>query len=239
MESDNKLLGIKIENFRSFYLNKFFPLKIEPNKFDILIDKLILAVLYVYNSIINKIIFLVMNFIKNINNFIFSIKDIEKKIKKQDRAINETIQLNNNLLEQIRELNNKINYQKYSSNKNEEVLSKDNSEILIKNDNFEEKNSEINFFQNENLRLSKELFDVKKKVEIMKQEIEKFEEQRSNLVTKINSVNDVIKDTNVLTNVFENSVKIDKVEIKDYKIEKRKTEIKDLSVEVEKIFAKK
>ena len=73
----------------------------------------------------------------------------------------------------------------------------------------------------------------------MKQEIEKFEEQRSNLVTKINSVNDVIKDTNVLTNVFENSVKIDKVEIKDYKIEKRKTEIKDLSIEVEKIFAKK
>lgn len=237
MENDNKLLGIKIENFKSFYLNKYFPLKIEPNKFDILIDKLILAVLYVYNSIINKIIFLVMNFLKNINNLIFSIKDIEKKIEKQDRAINETIQLNNNLLEQIRELNNKINYQKYSSN--EEVLSKDNSEILIKNDNFEEKNSEINFFQNENLRLSKELFDVKKKVEIMKQEIEKFEEQRSNLVSKINSVNDVIKDTNVLTNVFENSVKIDKVEIKDYKIEKRKTEFKDLSVEVEKIFAKK
>ena len=237
MENDNKLLGIKIENFKSFYLNKYFPLKIEPNKFDILIDKLILAVLYVYNSIINKIIFLVMNFLKNINNLIFSIKDIEKKIEKQDRAINETIQLNNNLLEQIRELNNKINYQKYSSN--EEVLSKDNSEILIKNDNFEEKNSEINFFQNENLRLSKELFDVKKKAEIMKQEIEKFEEQRSNLVSKINSVNDVIKDTNVLTNVFENSVKIDKVEIKDYKIEKRKTEFKDLSVEVEKIFAKK
>ena len=237
MENDNKLLGIKIENFKSFYLNKYFPLKIEPNKFDILIDKLILAVLYVYNSIINKIIFLVMNFLKNINNLIFSIKDIEKKIEKQDRVINETIQLNNNLLEQIRELNNKINYQKYSSN--EEVLSKDNSEILIKNDNFEEKSSEINFFQNENLRLSKELFDVKKKVEIMKQEIEKFEEQRSNLVSKINSVNDVIKDTNVLTNVFENSVKIDKVEIKDYKIEKRKTEFKDLSVEVEKIFAKK
>ena len=67
---------------------------------------------------------------------------------------------------------------------------------------------------------------MKKKVEIMKQEIEKFEEQRSNLVTKINSVNDVIKDTNVLTNVFENSVKIDKVEIKDYKIEKEKLRLK-------------
>ena len=67
---------------------------------------------------------------------------------------------------------------------------------------------------------------MKKKVEIMKQEIEKFEEQRSNLVTKINSVNDVIKDTNVLTNVFENSVKIDKVEIKDYKIEKKKLRLK-------------
>ena len=53
----------------------------------------------------------------------------------------------------------------------------------------------------------------------MKEEIEKFEEQRANLVTKINSVNDVIRDTNVLTNVFENSVKKNQIEVLDYKAE--------------------
>ena len=31
--------------------------------------------------------------------------------------------------------------------------------------------------------------------------------QRSNLISKINSVNDALKDTNVLTNVFQNDYK--------------------------------
>ena len=71
----------------------------------------------------------------------------------------------------------------------------------------------------------------------MKEEIEKFENQRANLVAKINSVNDVIKDSNVLTNVFENSFKKDQIKIQDYKIEQKKNIKKDLSQEVKKIFS--
>jgi hypothetical protein len=70
----------------------------------------------------------------------------------------------------------------------------------------------------------------------MKTEIEKFQNQRSNLIEKINSVNDAINDSNVLTNVFENSVK-PKVEIIDHKkIKKSKTF--DINSEVANIFAK-
>ena len=43
-----------------------------------------------------------------------------------------------------------------------------------------------------------------KKSEILKDEVKKYENQRSNLISQINSVNDVIKDSNILTNVFEN-----------------------------------
>ena len=60
--------------------------------------------------------------------------------------------------------------------------------------------------QDENLRISNELFESKKKLEIMKQEIEKYNKQRSNLINKINSVNEIVNDSNVLTSVFDNNL---------------------------------
>ena len=60
--------------------------------------------------------------------------------------------------------------------------------------------------QDENLRISNELFESKKKLEIMKQEIDKYNKQRSNLINKINSVNEIVNDSNVLTSVFENNL---------------------------------
>ena len=57
-------------------------------------------------------------------------------------------------------------------------------------------------FIKKNVRLGSELVETKKKFEILKSEIEKYEQQRSNLISKINSVNDALNDTNVLTNVL-------------------------------------
>ena len=79
--------------------------------------------------------------------------------------------------------------------------------------------------------------ETKKKFEILKSEIEKYEQQRSNLISKINSVNDALNDTNVLTNVFNNDVK-PKVNVIDHK----KIEIKsnlDLNEQVKNIFSNK
>ena len=78
---------------------------------------------------------------------------------------------------------------------------------------------------------------MNKKYEILKEEINKFENQRSNLISKINSVNEVIKDTNVLTNVFENNVD-SKIKIIDPIKQANKNIKRDLDEEISKIFSK-
>ena len=82
---------------------------------------------------------------------------------------------------------------------------KDNEDVKIQTIGHNS-NTKVDFYQEENLRLGSELVDTKKKFEILKNEIEKYENQRSDLISKINSVNDVINDSNVLTNVFENKI---------------------------------
>ena len=52
--------------------------------------------------------------------------------------------------------------------------------------NSNESNTKVDFYQEENLRLGSELVETKKKFEILKKEIEKYEDQRSNLISKIN-----------------------------------------------------
>ena len=91
------------------------------------------------------------------------------------------------------------------------------------------------FFQDENLRIGSELLEVKKKHDILKKEIEKYENQKSNLISKINSVNEALSDTNILTNVFENKVE-KKVDIIDHnKIEKKIST--DLDEQIKSIFS--
>ena len=67
----------------------------------------------------------------------------------------------------------------------------------------------------------------------MKNEIEKYENQKSNLISKINSVNEALTDTNILTNVFENKLD-NKVNVVDHnKIKKISL---DLNEQIKNIF---
>ncbi len=91
------------------------------------------------------------------------------------------------------------------------------------------------FFQEENLRIGSELLEVKKKHDILKKEIEKYENQKSNLISKINSVNEALSDTNILTNVFDNKV-VNKVNVIDHnKIDKKNSS--DLDEQIKNIFS--
>ena len=93
------------------------------------------------------------------------------------------------------------------------------------------------FFQEENLRIGSELLEVKKKHDILRKEIEKYENQKSNLISKINPVNEALNDTNVLTNVFENKVE-NKINVIDHnKIEKKISS--DLDEQILNIFSDK
>ena len=95
----------------------------------------------------------------------------------------------------------------------------------------------IKFYQEENVRIGAELSETKKKSEILKDEIDKYENQRSELITQINSVNDVIKDSNILTNVFENKIE-PKIGVIDPQNNQKKPE-SDLNEQVKAIFSKK
>ena len=65
--------------------------------------------------------------------------------------------------------------------------------------------NKIKYYQEENIRISNQLFEVNKKFGIVKNEIEVLQDQRTKLIAKINSVNDVIGNSKVITNVFQNA----------------------------------
>jgi hypothetical protein len=154
---------------------------------------------------------------------------LEKKIDNQQLILERSFDLNSKLQKEIDYINGKI-----SNNFEKSNLNNENEKMQTIGHN---SNTKVDFYQEENLRLGSELVDTKKKFEILKNEIEKYENQRSDLISKINSVNDVINDSNVLTNVFENKIE-PKVNILDPQNIKKKDET-NLNEKVKAIFSKR
>ena len=154
---------------------------------------------------------------------------LEKKIDNQQLILERSFDLNSKLQKEIDYINGKI-----SNNFEKSHLNNEDVKVQTIGHN---SNTKVDFYQEENLRLGSELVDTKKKFEILKNEIEKYENQRSDLISKINSVNDVINDSNVLTNVFENKIE-PKVNILDPQNIQKKDET-NLNEQVKAIFSKK
>ena len=158
--------------------------------------------------------------------------DLKNKVFLEEKIIklSESLKHSEDKIKLLNE--NKIKLEKEISNyiKQAEINSKkiyDISEIENKN----------KFFQEENLRIGSELLEIKKKYDILKKEIDKYENQKSNLISKINSVNEALSDTNILTNVFENKVE-NRVKVIDHnKIEKKNS--LDLDEQIKNIFSDK
>ncbi|MDA7734422.1 hypothetical protein N8832_02820, partial [Candidatus Pelagibacter sp.] len=146
----------------------------------------------------------------------------------QQIILEKSFNLNHKLQEEVDYINTKI--------ANNFVKTNIKSELDQSNSIGHNSNTKIDFYQEENLRIGSELVETKKKFEILKNEIEKYENQRSDLITKINSVNDVINNSNVLTNVFENKIS-PKVNIVDPQNVKKNEP--DLNQQVKAIFSKK
>ena len=236
MIESSKKLKTKIDEFYSRFTSKEKIIVYEENKFDVIIG-------LVFNKVFNMALTLIKQFIKitmKVLNKFFDIitqqSELKKRILKQEEILINNSKLNSSLSEQISLLNKKIDKISLQNNSND----KDHIENKINNsfnDNQiqDQPNNKIKFFQNENLRISNELFETKKKFDIIKEEVEKFQNQRSNLIEKINSVNDVIQDSNVVTNVFENEQMINKIDIADPNKKNNKKNF-DLNSEVSKIF---
>ena len=245
MINDTIELKLKIDQFRSNFLAKDGAIIFEENKFDLFIGILFNVTKRTLLPIINFLLRSIMKTIDKFLDFITQQKELKKKILKQEEILLNNTKINSILSEQISQLNTKID--KISLNKpsslevegNDKILNKNNTEInQVPDVKIEQvSNHEVDFYQKENLRISNQLFETQKKFEIMKMEIEKFQSQRSNLIDKINSVNDVIQDSNIVTNVFENQNQENKINIQDPELKNKKDKI-DLDLEVKKIFAK-
>ena len=233
---ESQILKQNIDTFKLAFLSKDHPYIFEANKFDIMIDKVFKFLKFIYNisnNIIIKILRMIKKSISVLNQFLFNLSALEKKIAHQEKLISENIKINNELSFQVNALNKKLS----SKFKEETSENSGNKNPSIEDSYSNKKNSKIEFFQEENVRLSNLLHETNKKFEIMKEEIEKYEKQRSNLISKLNSVNDEITDTNVLTNVFKNKVN-EKINIIDHPIQKniKNNNEVDLNEEVSKIF---
>ena len=236
----------KITNFKNNYLNKEEVWIYEQNNFILFMDKVVIEFIKIIKVALNSKVGMKLKeiILKIINSLIEKItlkKDISNnklsfdnsKIEKLDKKIDvqyQTIQnilleSNNKLKKEISDLNFKIDKNLKNNNSNLADSLGHNS------------SSRVDFYQEENVRLGSELMETKKKFEILKSEIDKYEQQRSNLISKINSVNDALNDTNVLTNVFANDVK-PKVNIIDHKKIETKNKI-DLNEQVKNIFSNK
>jgi len=236
----------KIINFKNNFLRKDNFFVYEQNDFDLFIDS-------TFNFIEKILIFLdnnlkiknnFLNIIKVIKNTITKIlekilrsnqtfsnsKLLEKRLDEQQKFIEQSVKENLELKKDINKINESLSKLLEYPNK---VLESKEPENLGHNSI-----ARVDFYQEENVRLGSELLDTKKKFDILKGELEKYQEQRSNLISKINSVNDAINDTNVLTNVFDNNVR-PKIDVIDHNKLKSKKENKvDLNQQVANIFAK-
>ena len=236
----------KIINFKNNFLRKDNFFVYEQNDFDLFIDS-------TFNFIEKILIFLdnnlkiknnFLNIIKVIKNTITKIlekilrsnqtfsnsKLLEKRLDEQQKFIEQSVKENLELKKDINKINESLSKLLENPNK---VLETKEPENLGHNSI-----ARVDFYQEENVRLGSELLDTKKKFDILKGELEKYQEQRSNLISKINSVNDAINDTNVLTNVFDNNVR-PKIDVIDHNKLKSKKENKvDLNQQVANIFAK-
>ena len=242
-------LELKIKTFKNKMSEKNDIIIFEPKKLDLYPEKIINIVRKKYKKNLNNVILKsLINksslFIKNTITYFFnSIKKItsslnlliskfdllEKKIELQETLIKQSFNLNKELSEKIQIFHEKLD--KISKNK----ISYSETNRILLGDNYKE-TAKINILQEENLRIASELIENRKKVEIMKLEIEKYNSQRTELINKINSVNEVINDTNIVTSVFNNDLKNSKVNILDPNNPKNIK--KDIEKQIKEIFIK-
>jgi len=230
LERKINLLRSKLDNKQGYFIceQDIIGVKIEKyfNSIIMLFKNILKSI---KNNFIKKFYRLLVKKSNQTNKLLNKFENLEKKLDDQQKFLERNFELNSKLKNDIDTINNKIDTD--LENQRADVLN-DLSDVIGHNSS-----NRVDFYQEENLRLGSELVETKKKFEILKNELDKYEDQRSNLISKINSINDEINNTNILTNVFENNVQ-PKVQITDHnKIPKK--EAVDLNEQVKAIFSKK
>ena len=109
----NNLLKIKISNFKNLINSKDYPIVYEQNNFDTFLNVVSDYSKKFYfkflQTLATKIIYMVKNSFNNFLDLISNVNKFEKKIEHQEKIINQTLEINNNLSRQINELSQKFN----------------------------------------------------------------------------------------------------------------------------------
>jgi len=230
LERKINLLRSKLDNKQGYFIceQDIIGVKIEKyfNSIIMLFKNILKSI---KNNFIIKFYRLIVKKSNQTNKLLNKFENLEKKLDDQQKFLEKNFELSSKLQNDFDTLNNKIDVE--IQNQSEDI-SNNIPDIIGHNSS-----NRVDFYQEENLRLGSELVETKKKFEILKSELEKYEDQRSNLISKINSINDEINNSNILTNVFENNVQPE-VQITDHnKIQKK--EVDDLNEQVKAIFSKK
>ena len=191
--------------------------------------------------------------ISKINIFQNQIVHLEDVNKKLNTNLNESHNKQNYLEQANNGLNLKLNdFNEMSEFKHQaQELKQKNSDLEYTLDKLKTKDDKsehnlniiktledkINFYQEENVRISNDLIESRKKYELTKNQVQGFENQRSSLLEKINSVNEALDNSRVVTNVFENNQKIDSINNKEPNNTKKENNT-DLNKTILNIFRK-
>ena len=230
LERKINLLRSKLDNNQAYFICEQDIVGIKIEKY---FNSIIIFFKNILRSIKNNFIIrfyrLLVKRSNQTNKLLNKFEHLEKKLDDQQKFLEKNFELNSKLKNDIDNINNKID----SELENQRAdVSNDLSDVFGHNSS-----NRVDFYQEENLRLGNELVETKKKFEILKNELDKYEDQRSNLISKINSINDEINNSNILTNVFENNVQ-PKVQITDHNKIPTK-EVDDINEQVKAIFSKK
>ena len=127
------------------------------------------------------------------------IEKLEKEISTNNKLLHETNNQNNILVNDYKQLNKK--------NQNLEKTIEDLRLSMSNNNsvNISDLENKIKHYQDENIRISSELVESDKRFAVTRDSLSALQDQRSDLIEKLNSINNVIKGENIISNVFDES----------------------------------
>ena len=250
LKEQNKNLSLDHDSLKEKYKNLSldYDLLKEQNKNlntkNILLQSDFLKLRKISIELRNQAIILKNNNIK-INSQLTEYKNKDLVSKSKIEKLEKEIVTNSNLLSEIN--NKEIN--KYKEEESElreknQYLTKTIDELKLKTNNnvensdISELKDKIRHYQDENIRISNELVKSNKRFDITKESLSELQGHRSLLIEKINSINEVIKNENVVSSAFGNSLEDNEIKIIDSSKPIKKDKI-DLNKEITKIFSNK
>ena len=167
-----------------------------------------------------------------------TIKKLEEEILLNNKLLNENNENNNIIKSQVSEISDYKKKIEELSEKNLNLEKTIDSLKLSMSGNKDGVNivsdleNKIKHYQDENIRISSELVESNKRFSVTKESLSTLQNQRSDLIEKLNSINHVIKGENIISSVFnEDSDKTNN----NYKPE-NKIVLKNLNKQIKDIF---